>query len=136
MLRRGERRGLKSRAKKHLMKSKTAIILLAAFASACLAKNAAGTKLKNVMSQKFLLGASPGYEKTRDFTLTVEEAYEETCGQNPSKTEFSYAIEPVGVVNPFSEVEIKCAVGERTSFAAGKRICAEFFGNIEKSLSK
>jgi len=119
---------------------KVASLVLIFFLAACFwnKKNSSKNDIKTIMSQKFLLGRPLDYGRVQSFTANIEKAYLKTAEEHSvegEKESFVYQIEPRGVVNAFSEVEIKCMVHNAMSKSAARRICQSFFLNLGNFLS-
>ncbi|OGR37571.1 MAG: hypothetical protein A2X29_00720 [Elusimicrobia bacterium GWA2_64_40] len=57
-------------------------------------------------------------------------------GANPMEIGFTYSLSPRGAVYPFSEIEVSCIMQDKFARRHGPGLCADFFAELERKISK
>ncbi|OGR68926.1 MAG: hypothetical protein A2179_03540 [Elusimicrobia bacterium GWC2_63_65] len=87
--------------------------------------------------QSFKLLKTPDPEFEAELEGILSASYETVTKAHADGTGFfAYSLSPKGAAYPLSEIEVSCLVQEGGPRLAGKRLCAEFFGELELRIGK
>lgn len=88
-----------------------------------------GDVVVTVATRKFKLGPSASRKEMAVFQKALEAGYAKAL-RTYRPTGFTYAMSGVGAVNPMSDVEVRCKLGERSANDVGQATCTLFFNEI------
>ena len=87
--------------------------------------------------QTFKLLKTPDPEFEAELEGVLSSSYEAVTKAHSDGTGFfAYTLTPKGAVYPLSEIEVSCLVQEGGPSSAGKRLCAEFFQELDLRIEK
>lgn len=87
--------------------------------------------------QVFKLLKVPDPEFETELGGLLSASYEAVTKAHSGETGFFvYSMSPKGAVYPMSEIEVSCLVQKGGSRSAGKKLCAEFFGELGSRIDK
>ncbi len=86
-------------------------------------------------SKKISLGKDASYQDMQTFQTALDEAYKAAL-QKYRAAGFTYAMSPVGTVNPLSLLDVQCLLSESYATAKGKEVCDFFFSEIPLRLEE
>lgn len=79
-----------------------------------------------VAARKMPLGRTAGEQDLALFTKSLDAAY--AAAQRMYRPAgFTYSISPMGAVNPLSDIEVSCVLGEQAAEEVGAQVCRMFF---------
>ena len=58
------------------------------------------------------------------------------AGSGQMKIGFTYSLAPMGVVNPFSEIEVSCIMQKTYALSSGAKICGDFFRELNVKIKR
>lgn len=91
-----------------------------------------GDVVITVATRKFKLGPQATRKEMTRFQQAIDSAYNVALRQY-RPTGFTYAISSVGAVNPLSDLQVTCKMGEQSANAVGQAACTQFFRNVASS---
>ncbi len=80
-------------------------------------------------SKKISLGKDATYQDMQTFQTALDGAYQAAL-QKYRAAGFTYAMSPVGALNPLSLLDVQCLLSESYATAKGKEVCDFFFSEI------
>ncbi len=90
-----------------------------------------GDVVVTVAKHKFKLGDNATRQDMTLLMKSIETSYTKAL-RTYRPSSFTYAMSSVGSVNPLSEVEVSCRLGERAANEVGQATCNLFFKNIRE----
>ena len=88
-----------------------------------------GDVVATVATRKFKLGERASRKEMAALMKAVDAAYSQVLHTyRPSG--FTYSVSSVGAVNPLSDVEVYCRMGENSANQVGQSACTQFFNTI------
>ncbi len=88
---------------------------------------------KEEFSRIYELSKTPDYELEKKFETILEEASSKVFVSASSY--YSYSMSPYGAVYPFSSVKVTCLFAGYAGKDDAKKICSDFFREIETGLA-
>lgn len=87
--------------------------------------------------QSFKLLKTPDPEFEAELEGILSSSYETVTKAHSDGTGFfAYSLSPKGAAYPLSEIEVSCLVQEGGPRSAGKKLCTEFFSELELRIEK
>lgn len=94
-----------------------------------------GDVVVTVAKHKFKLGDNASRQDMTLLMQSIESSYTKAL-RTYRPSSFTYAMSSVGAVNPLSEVEVSCRLGERAANEVGQATCKLFFNSIREDYLK
>ena len=88
-----------------------------------------GDVVINVAAHKFKLGPAASRKEMTVFQKAMDKAYAVALKEY-RPVGFTYAMSSVGAVNPLSDIEVRCMMGEQSANDVGQATCALFFKTV------